>query len=257
MIPLLYVIVGDKGSWTQPPPQWWAAVHATYILGAYESPDTLSPLLAALRWADAFDNEWVAEDLPSMFGKLGRRPTLPSRRWRATSRGVGRPLLALTWLAAVTITAPFLPRSVWPSPPRSRPTSPSPCRCGRRPPTSCSTSGPRSTARCCSVRQGGGPAQGRDPDYEGAFYDWEVDEFLKAEGRAADLAYYEQDWLAFYDPEERQRRRDYWAEEQKKSEAEREPDQPGEEAFEPERYFSQCPCGSGRSFRDCCMRKIH
>lgn len=72
LIPELSKIVMDKYLWTAPLPEWWAPVHATYILGAIGSDEVVTPLLAALKWSDAFDNEWVTEDLPSIFGSLGK-----------------------------------------------------------------------------------------------------------------------------------------------------------------------------------------
>jgi hypothetical protein len=253
MIPLLYVIVGDKGSWTQPPPQWWAAVHATYILGAYESPETLSPLLAALRWADAFDNEWVAEDLPSILGKLGRAAYAPLQAVaRDVSAGWGARSLALTSLAAVTITAPFLRKEFlsYAAQIAADVAEPVPLRQAA---ANILLDFRAKEHRSVLLRFGKEEAQRKEelPDYEGAFYDWEVDQFLKAEDRAADLAYYEQDWLVFYDPEERQHRRDYWAE----TEAEASKSQPAE----PRKghRVTLCPCGSGKPYEECCVNKLH
>jgi hypothetical protein len=71
MLPQLAEIVVDKASWMSGVPEWWAVVHATYILGAMRDRDALVPLLTALRWADAFDCDWVTDDLPSIFSCLG------------------------------------------------------------------------------------------------------------------------------------------------------------------------------------------
>ena len=71
IVPLLADIVMDRLTWTEELPEWWAPVHATYALGAIATPETLTPLLSALRWSDAYDNEWVTEDLPSIMGSLG------------------------------------------------------------------------------------------------------------------------------------------------------------------------------------------
>jgi hypothetical protein len=259
MIPFLFVIVSDKTGWTRPLPEWWAVVHASYILGAYETAEAMPGLLAALRWSDAFDCEWVTEDLPGMFGRLGKAAYGPLLAVvRDIPAGWGARSIALSGMAGAALTAPFLKESFLEFAARlvAEPTEALPLR---QTAANILLDFRSKTHRKALIKFGKEEAQRKEeiPHYEGAFYDWEVDEFLEVEGSSADLEFYERDWLVFYDAEERERRHDYWAEEQKKSEAEREPEQAGEEAFEPERYFSQCPCGSGRSFRDCCMRKIH
>lgn len=71
VLPVLSEIVMDRLSWTGDGMEWWAPVHATYTIGAISGEDSLVPLLAALRWSDAYDNDWVTEDLPSILGSLG------------------------------------------------------------------------------------------------------------------------------------------------------------------------------------------
>src|SRR5512133_1024555 len=106
LLPYLRDIVADKTSWTNPLPEWWAAVHATYVLGAMEDPATLGALLAALRWSDAFDCDWVTEDLPSMLGKLGPVAFEPlAAVLRDVTAGWGARSVALSGMAAVTLAA--------------------------------------------------------------------------------------------------------------------------------------------------------
>ncbi len=64
-------VVTDKPNWLTELPEWWAVVHATYILAMRGTDEEVSPMLSALRWADAFDCDWVTELMPSMFGDLG------------------------------------------------------------------------------------------------------------------------------------------------------------------------------------------
>ena len=71
ILPILSEIVMDRLSWTSDGTEWWAPVHATYAIGAIGGEDSLIPLLASLRWSDAYDNDWVTEDLPSILGSLG------------------------------------------------------------------------------------------------------------------------------------------------------------------------------------------
>jgi hypothetical protein len=71
MVAFLGQILTDKQSWLAELPEWWAVVHASYILGLRGGEEAVQPLLSALRWADAFDCDWVGEVLPSILGVLG------------------------------------------------------------------------------------------------------------------------------------------------------------------------------------------
>ena len=71
LAPFLAQVVMDKQNWLADLPDWWAAVHATYILGRRGGEDSVNPLLAALRWSDAFDCDWVTEVIPAILGRVG------------------------------------------------------------------------------------------------------------------------------------------------------------------------------------------
>ena len=71
LTPILAQVVMDKQNWLAELPDWWAVVHASYILGLTGGEEVVTPLLTALRWADAFDCDWVTELLPSILGHLG------------------------------------------------------------------------------------------------------------------------------------------------------------------------------------------
>ena len=64
-------IAMDRLVWTADLPDWWAPIHATYLMGVIGTEAVITPLLASLKWSDAYDNEWVTEDLPSIMGSLG------------------------------------------------------------------------------------------------------------------------------------------------------------------------------------------
>jgi hypothetical protein len=51
MAPLLSEIVSNQFKWTRQVPEWWAVVHASFLLGAIGTESTVIPLLRALRWA--------------------------------------------------------------------------------------------------------------------------------------------------------------------------------------------------------------
>src|SRR6185295_6025874 len=65
MIWRLTELCREERSWTQQGPAFWAPVHATIILGAFEDSRALMGLLASLRWSAKYDVDWVYEKLPS------------------------------------------------------------------------------------------------------------------------------------------------------------------------------------------------
>jgi len=67
----------DERTWTQTGSGFWAPVHATYILGAFEDSRALMGLLASLRWSARYGVDWVYEKLPSILGRIGRPALLP------------------------------------------------------------------------------------------------------------------------------------------------------------------------------------
>jgi hypothetical protein len=75
----------DERAWTQPGAAFWAPVHATYILGAFEDSRALMGLLASLRWSAKHGVDWVYEKLPSILGRIGRPALLPLKARLADS----------------------------------------------------------------------------------------------------------------------------------------------------------------------------
>ncbi|MEW5912529.1 MAG: hypothetical protein AB1814_08235 [Thermodesulfobacteriota bacterium] len=107
LAPYLGQVVMDKQSWLAELPEWWAVVHGTYILGQRGGEAEVLALVAALRWADAFDCDWVTELLPSIFGHLGA----PAISWLTTvardqSSGWSTRDLALKGLASIGLKHP-------------------------------------------------------------------------------------------------------------------------------------------------------
>ncbi len=100
-------VVMDKQSWLMELPDWWAVVHGVYILGYRGGEEAVVPLVAALRWSDAFDSDWVTELLPSIFGHLGA-PALPWLTALARDPASGWSVrdLALKGLAAIGLKHP-------------------------------------------------------------------------------------------------------------------------------------------------------
>lgn len=104
LTPDLARITMDKFLWNADLPDWWAPVHATYLLGSIGSEETITPLLAALRWSDAYNNEWVVDELPSIFGKIGLPAMKPLERIVAErSAGWSARAIAMEGLAATVL----------------------------------------------------------------------------------------------------------------------------------------------------------
>lgn len=70
-------ICRNEQSWSRAGSEFWAPVHATFILGAFEDSRALMGLLASLRWSAKYDVDWVHEKLPSILGRIGRPAILP------------------------------------------------------------------------------------------------------------------------------------------------------------------------------------
>jgi hypothetical protein len=114
MVERLGKLVSDPYNWNEPLPAWWAVVHAVYILGAVASEETVLPLLRSLRYAEACENDWVTEDLPSIFGAVGPRAAAGLRNIAEdeTSGWYAR-AIALEGLAAITLKEPALTESIF------------------------------------------------------------------------------------------------------------------------------------------------
>ncbi len=253
----LRAIVMDKVAWTQGLPEWWAPVHATYLLGAMETPETLVALLAALRWADAFDCDWVLEDLPSIFARLGAPAVDPLRAILADlAAGPGARSTALAALAAVSLRVEGLTEEVLDLAEglvRDRDED-----LFLRQSAANLLVDFRSIKHRAALKAFGreeSRRHRRDPEYQGVFYDWELDELLEGAGES-NLEPYRRDWMGFYDPEEIEHRQERWQREQEEDEGAPEGELPPgpTPSRDPQ---APCPCGSGQRFVDCCFLRVH
>lgn len=114
LIPSLSSIVRDEWSWRKDGVEWWAAIHATCILGAIGGERVVAPLVAALRMASVWECDWVTEMLPSMFGAIGP-PALPALRALAEdpSNHWFQRVLACEGMAAIALRSPHVAREVF------------------------------------------------------------------------------------------------------------------------------------------------
>ena len=254
MLPHLRSIVMDKAAWTQPIPEWWAAVHATYLLGAMETADALVPLLSALRWADAFDCDWVTEDLPSMLGRIGMPAFKPLRTiLDDLTAGPGARAIALAGAAAASLSNPRLTTDVLDD--AAAITGNTGENLFLRQSAANLLLDFRSERHVQLLKEFGREEAARrkeNPEYQGVFYDWEVEELLRGDA-AQNLEYYRRDWMVFYEPEEIERREERWRREQEEL-GDSAPGAPGPAQRDLE---APCACGSGRPFKQCCYLRVH
>ncbi len=257
IVPLLADIVMDRLAWTEGLPEWWAPIHATYALGAIGSPETLMPLLAALRWSDAYDNEWVTEDLPSILGSLGDI-SYAALKGVVLDRAAG-------W-SARSIAMDALGSQALRSPEREEEIM---SLLGRVLRDRTEEHGARRSAAFVLIDfrradyRDGLMALARDevgyqhenPDYGPAFTPEEVERDLGLPRVAMDA--YIRDWLAFYEAQEIARRQERWDKEDGRPRPDMPaPKKPPRGAVMIDRN-APCPCGSGRPYKRCCWNKLH
>jgi len=255
IIPELSSIVMDRFMWTTEPPDWWATVHATYILGAVGTEEVLTPLLASLRWSDAYDNEWVAEDLPSIFGSMGK---IPKQRLEAIvadrSAGWSARAVAMDGLAAIAIKIPELEEET---------VRMIAAILG----DSTEDDGARRAAGTILVdlrrldckdivmkfaKEDEKKFKG-DEDFP-VLSSKQVEKELAVAKRS--VSFYTRGWMTFYDADEIRRRQRRWAEE-----TDRRKIKPHTRIHTKHvghiDLEASCPCGSGKKYRRCCWQKIH
>lgn len=246
-------IVSSQYSWTREAPEWWAVVHAVYIIGAIGEGWGFLPLVRALRWAVAYDCDWVATELPSIFGRLGSKGSgfLKFISRDITSDWYTR-AIAMEGLAAITINSPETEEEIF----------------------SFIGSIFKDEHEDWDVKQSAGNilmdflrvdykddllAFGReekrlkdkDPLFSAAFFDSDVEkDFLKGE---KDIQSYVKDWLSFYDEKEIKKRQERW---KKEDEEERRQEAAEGASLRPKIGRNDpCPCGSGKKYKKCCMGK--
>jgi hypothetical protein len=258
MVPMLADVVMDRMSWTDGLPEWWAPVHATYALGAIGGRDVLTPLLAALRWSDAYDNEWVTEDLPSILGALGDLSydalllvvADQAAGWSARS-------IAMDALGSQALRFPEKEEgvmSILGHILRDRTEE----HGARRSAAFVLLDFRRSDYRKDLVRFAKDEVrhQQQSPEYRPAFTPEEVSRDLNSSRLAMDA--YIRDWLLFYSSEEIARRQERWAQEDGKPR----PDLGASQVHAPRGAViidrnAPCPCGSGKPYKRCCWNKLH
>lgn len=254
-------IVLDRSLWTAELPDWWAPVHATYLLGALATDAVVMPMLAALRWSDAYDCEWVVEELPSIFGTIGLAAREPLERIvDDRSAGWSARALAMDSLAAIALRNPEAEKDVM-------------RRVADVLGDETEELGARRAAavilldfRCTQYKEQlisfAAEEQERfkgDPKFDGVITPKEIEKDLMVTGR--DVEHYARNWLRFYTEEEMGARQQRWVEEDAKYRVRPHIDKQDSTHTRPKarqlRLEDPCPCGSGKKYRRCCWEKLH
>jgi hypothetical protein len=248
----LIAIVIDSRNWAAPLPDWWAPVHATFILAAIPDPTCDAPLLSAMRDAEARGNDWISGAMPAILGARGARLRATLMRIldnRTEPAGVR--CTALDGFAATTLVDPEGRDEVF----------------GRIGDLLATTT----EDRWVRERAGQVLLDFQVQAYEQALLDFageaeaildaehargitgalafDVADVLNAFREPQDLSRYQEPWLDFYDDDAIAARQRRWQREAEERAARqrRERTQPKVGRNEP------CPCGSGRKYKKCCL----
>ncbi|MBI4802158.1 MAG: SEC-C domain-containing protein [Elusimicrobia bacterium] len=114
LVPALSSILLNECNWHRSDAGWWAVVHAAYLLGAIGGEQAVPILLHARRLAEEWEIEWISDEIPSIFGRVGPK-ALPYLREAALARKAGwySRTEALEGMAAVTLRHPETEREVF------------------------------------------------------------------------------------------------------------------------------------------------
>lgn len=265
MIKPLNDIVSKESHWTSSMPEWWAVVHAVFILGAIDTKEAVLPLIRALRWAEAYDVDWIITALPSIFGKIGI-PAMDELKkiakdkandWKVkTSAAMG--------LAAITINHPEVEDDIFPLihsllTDTEEDINLKGC-VGNVLLDFARSEYKESLLAFCEEEKKAEEKTGEDEFKILAFDEEDVKEVVSTHEKT--LYHYTEDWLSFYDEDEIKSRQERWRREEEEEEEELEylkEDEEFLEPFTPEKRKpgrnEPCPCGSGKKYKKCCMNK--
>lgn len=231
-------------------------VHATFLLGAIGGKEAVVPVLTALRWADAYDCDWVLEAIPSICGRLGLDALeLLSMMAKDLTSGWYVRCIAMEGMAAIAHRHPEAAERVLeeiggflndPDEDRYIRASAGHILLDFRMDAWRDTL--MTFAQMEEARQKEGPFD--TPD----FVQKDVEEAFNSPGK--ELYFYTRDWMNFYEPEEIARRQKRWKEEDRKKT--REGNTSASVVREGPKIGRNdpCPCGSGKKYKKCCLNKV-
>lgn len=254
MVPLLSEIVSKSYSWVTRLPDWWAVVHAVFILGAIGTKETILPLLKSLRYASAHGCDWVTNNLPSIFGKIGLNAMdgLKMIALDRTSDWFER-AYAIDGLAAITISNPDTEEEIF----RfvgSLFTNEQEDRDVREAAGNVLLDFKREEYKdaLLAFGQEEDDLHSKDFFYTASFVKSDVIEAFGSGKK--DLWHYTLNSLEFYDEKEIRKRQERWEREDRKR-AERELKEEEELLHSGSPKVGRnapCPCGSGKKYKKCC-----
>lgn len=74
---LIRMALDEDLHWADPDSdEAWAPIHAWRALGQLRAEEAVEPLLQLLWWIDEYDYDWIADELPNVFGLIGA-PAIP------------------------------------------------------------------------------------------------------------------------------------------------------------------------------------
>jgi hypothetical protein len=256
MVAPLAKIVSNNYAWTRDLPEWWAVIHATFILGAIATKETVLPLLKALRFACVYDCDWITHELPSIFGRLGPRAVDGLKRIGAdqTSDWFIR-AHAMEGLAAITISHPETGEdifgfigSIFTDEKEDIDT--------RQSAGNVLLDFKREEYKESLLLFANKEKESKEKNvfYNASFFESDVIEALTTETK--DLWLYTSEWLDFYAEENIRKRQERWRKEAKaQSQKEEEKDSvsiPFVHTTPKVGRNEPCPCGSGKKYKKCC-----
>ncbi len=261
MIEPLSKIVVEETNWTKDRPEFWAPIHAVFILGAIGAQEAIAPLVTAAKWSDKYDVDWVLEAFPAIFGKIGT-PALEQLRQCAQDKELRWFVRAivLSGLASVTLKNPEVADDVF-SFINSFFTNVQEDMDFRIQAANIlldfvlSEYKKSLLAFCAEERR----YSETDP-FPMVSYDEEDVETAFSENKKH-IDYYTRNWLSFYDEDQIRSRQERWEKEKgaltKAEKNEYEEDEilhPLTEAAPKVGRNAPCPCGSGKKYKKCCMQ---
>jgi hypothetical protein len=219
------------------------------------------PMLSALRWSDAYDCEWVVEELPSIFGVIGLAAREPLERIVADlSAGWSARAMAMDSLAAIALRNPGAEKDVMRM--VAGVLSDETEELGARRAAAVILLDFRRAEYKEQLTSFAVEEQERfkgDAKFDGVITPKEIDKDLMVAGR--DIEHYARNWLRFYNDEEIEARQQRWIEEDAKFRVRPQIDKEDSTHTRPKarqiRLEDPCPCGSGKKYRRCCWEKLH
>ena len=261
MIKPLSDIVFEESNWSARIPEYWASIHAVFILGAIGAQEAVSPLITAIKWSEKYNVDWVFEVFPSIFGKIGM-PALESLRQLVQDKEQDWYVrtIALQGLASITLKNPEVADDIF-SYINSFYTNIHEDMDFRVQAANTLLDFVRSEykesllAFCQEERR----FREKEPFPIVAFDEEDVERIFSTNSKH--IALYTRDWLSFYDEEHIKKRQERWKREKIESAKMEEGEYRDEEILQPFVRNTPkigrnepCPCGSGKKYKKCCLK---